>query len=265
MTIEFMGLFLMLTTLFVFGAIIGSFLNVVILRHNTGKSLAGRSGCMVCSAQLSGTELVPIISYVCQMGKCTTCKSAISKQYILVELATATLFALTGWFAFVAHDLSYFVTGLLLIAMAIIVILTTYDFKHTILPDKYTYSFAIIAALAVFIMQPDIYQFGWQLVGGLTTALPIFALWFFSRGRAMGFGDVKLSVGIGIFLGVYLGISAVWYAFIIGALYGVTLMALRKAGAKSEVAFGPFLILGFLIVFFTQVGFMEVVNSIMFI
>jgi len=260
MTIEFMGLFL----LAIFGAIIGSFLNVVILRHNTGKSLAGRSGCMVCCAQLSGTELVPIISYVCQLGKCTSCKSKISKQYILVELATSILFILVGWFAFIAHDLSYFVVGLLLIAMSVIVILATYDFKHTILPDIYTYSFAIIAAISVFIMQPNIYQFGWQLVGGLTTALPIFALWFFSKGRAMGFGDVKLSAGIGIFLGVYLGISAVWYAFIIGAIYGVLLMVLKKAGAKSEIPFGPFLILGFLIVFFTQIGFMEVVNSLMF-
>jgi len=236
----------------------------VILRHNTGKSLAGRSGCMVCQAQLSGTELVPIISYVCQFGKCTSCKSKISKQYILVELATAILFTLVGWFAFIAHDLSYFVTVLLLIAMALIVILATYDFKHTILPDKYTYAFAIIAAIAVFIMQPNLYQFGWQLIGGLITALPIFALWFFSKGRAMGFGDVKLSVGIGIFLGVYLGITAIWYGFIIGALYGVSLMLLGKAGAKSEVAFGPFLILGFLIAFFTQIGFMEVVNSLMF-
>ncbi len=257
MGIEFMVLFL----LFIFGAIVGSFLNVVILRHNTGKSLAGRSGCMVCQAQLSGTELVPIISYVCQMGKCTSCKSKISRQYILVELATATLFSLVGWFAFV-HSLGYFVTALLLLAMAILVILTTYDFKHTILPDKYTYSFAVIAALAVFIMQPTAYQFGWQLIGGITTALPIFALWYFSRGRAMGFGDVKLSVGIGIFLGVYLGITAVWYGFIIGALYGVILMLLGRAGAKSEVAFGPFLILGFLIAFFTQVGFMEVVGGI---
>jgi len=255
-----MGLFL----LFIFGAIIGSFLNVVILRHNTGKSLAGRSGCMVCSAQLNGTELVPIISYVCQMGKCTSCKSKISKQYILVELATATLFSLVGWFALV-HSLSYFVIVLLLIAMAILVILTTYDFKHTILPDRYTYAFAIIAAFAVGIMQPYTYQFGWQLIGGITTALPIFALWYFSRGRAMGFGDVKLSVGIGIFLGVYLGITAVWYAFIIGALYGVILMFLGRAGAKSEVAFGPFLILGFLIAFFTQVGFMEVVNSVLYL
>lgn len=246
----------------VFGAVIGSFLNVVILRHNTGRSLLGRSGCMICNAQLSGTELVPIISYVCQLGRCNVCKSKISKQYIYVEISTAILFALVGWFALM-YGLSYSVIILLLIAMALIVILATYDFRHKILPDIYTYAFIVTASLSVFVMQPTAYQFGWQLIGGLITALPIFALWFFSKGRAMGFGDVKLSIGIGIFLGVYLGITAIWYAFIIGALYGIGLMVLGKAGAKSEIAFGPFLILGFLITFFTQVGFLEILNTVL--
>lgn len=258
-----MGLFL-LSVLFALGAIVGSFLNVVILRHNTCKSLTGRSGCAVCGESLEVGQLIPIFSYLSQLGKCVKCKSSISKQYILVELATAILFVLTGIFAFV-NDLNLFVFLLLLLTMTIIVILSTYDFKHTILPDMYVYSFIALATLIVFVVEPNIYILGWQLIGGITTALPIFALWFFSKGRAMGFGDVKLSVGIGIFLGIYMGISAVWYAFMIGAVYGLVLMGLKRAGAKSEVAFGPFLILGFLLTLFTNVGFMEFVNVIMFI
>ncbi len=255
-----MGLFL-LSMIFILGAIVGSFLNVVILRHNTGKSLSGRSGCMVCGGVLSALELVPIFSFLFQNGNCTKCNSKISLQYILVELGTAVLFVLTSIFAY-THSVSLVGLIVLLLAMSTLVVLATYDFKHTILPDKYTYSF--IALATIFAMMPDktIIDLGWQLFAGLTTALPIFALWFFSKGKAMGFGDVKLSVGMGIFLGVYMGISAVWYAFVIGAVYGLVLMALKKAGAKSEVPFGPFLILGFLIALFMGIGFMEVVNSI---
>ncbi len=263
------GLFLMVL-LFIFGAIIGSFLNVVILRHNTGKSLAGRSGCSVCTEPLKVLELIPIFSFVFQRGKCTKCKSSVSWQYLLVELMTAILFVLVGIFVYVNFGLfnillSTIALIVLLLSIAVLVILTTYDFRHTILPDKYTYSLIVLGSIFAFITSATLVDFGWQLLGGITTALPIFALWFFSRGRAMGFGDVKLSIGIGIFLGVYMGISAIWYAFMIGAVYGLVLVALRKAGAKSEVAFGPFLILGFLITLFTQVGFMELVNGIMFI
>ncbi len=259
MTIS-IGLFLLLL-LFVFGAIVGSFLNVVILRHNTGKSLSGRSGCAVCGDGLGVMELIPVISYIVQGGKCKKCKSRISKQYVLVEFATGTLFALVGTFSY-AHQLTYLVTILMFLAMSILVILATYDIKHTILPDKYVYSFITLSIIIVFLMQPNMYILGWQLIGGITTALPIFALWFFSRGRAMGFGDVKLSVGLGIFLGIYMGISAIWYAFMLGAVYGSVLLFLKRAHGKSEIAFGPFLIFGFLIALFTNVGFIEFVNGI---
>ena len=254
------GLFL-LSLLFVFGAIVGSFLNVVILRHNTGKSLSGRSGCAVCGEGLGVMELIPVVSYLIQGGKCKKCNSRISKQYVLVEFATGILFVLAGIFSY-THQLTYLVTILLLLSISILVILATYDIKHTILPDKYVYLFIVLSIIIVFLMQPNAYILGWQLIGGVTTALPIFSLWFFSKGRAMGFGDVKLSVGLGIFLGIYMGVSAIWYAFMLGAVYGSVLLLLGRAHGKSEIAFGPFLILGFLITLFTNIGFIEFVNGI---
>ncbi len=261
MSVEVMGLIL----LGLFGLIVGSFLNVVILRHNTGKSLGGRSMCMSCSKELSVKELIPVVSYILQAGKCLKCKSKISKQYIVVEIATSILFVLSGISFLYGDNINYISFLLILTAMSLLVILAAYDFKHMILPDIYVYLFVSVAVLHAWVTYLNAFQFGWQLMGGIISALPAYALWFFSRGSAMGFGDVKLSLGMGIFLGVYLGISAIWYAFVLGAIYGIFLMAFGKAEYKSRIAFGPFLVLGFLITFFTQVGFIEIVNMILFL
>ncbi len=250
----------MIGTIFLFGAIVGSFLNVVILRHNTGKSLAGRSGCMSCQEPLLWWQLVPILSFVLLKGRCVSCKSKISWQYPIVELLTAILFVLT----YISSN-NWLELTIMLPTMIVLVVLATYDYKHTILPDLYSYTFTALAVMWSITVSANIVEYGWHMLGGVTTALPIFAMWYFSRGRAMGFGDVKLSVGIGIFLGVYMGVSALWYAFVLGAIYGLVLMALRKAGAKSEVPFGPFLILGFLLALLTKVGFIELISAIIFI
>ncbi|MFA6602049.1 MAG: prepilin peptidase, partial [Candidatus Paceibacterota bacterium] len=83
-----------LVLFFIFGTIIGSFLNVVALRFNTGATLGGRSKCMSCGHQLTWKELIPVLSFLWQGGLCRNCRSRISRQYVLVELSTGLLFAL---------------------------------------------------------------------------------------------------------------------------------------------------------------------------
>ena len=232
---------------FVLGLIIGSFLNVVILRYNTGRTLSGRSGCLTCGKKLNWSELLPVVSFIWQRGRCRGCRSKISWQYPLVELLTGLLFALIYWH--LAGQWPEIIFYWLIASLLIII--TVYDFKHQIIPDKFVFIFILLALLKL------------NIVGGLATALPLFFLWAASRGRWLGFGDVKLALGIGLLLDWQFGLSALALAFWLGAFVGLFLIAWGKTQLwrrwksytmKSEVPFAPFLILGFWLVFFLSIN-----------
>lgn len=241
--------------IFVLGLLVGSFLNVVILRLNTGRSIAsGRSACARCNRVLTWYELVPVFSFLALRGKCRTCRLPISFQYPIVELITAVLFIIFyirmplassfssySWLAFL---FSIVVAGLLLVA-------AVYDARHKILPDIIIYPFLLLSLIAISVKATLFPAFseGRAIFDGVLVGLPFFLLWAFSRGRLMGFGDVKLTLGIGWLLGLSAGFSAIILAFWIGAVFGLLLIALsHNHSMKSQVPFGPFLILGTLIV-----------------
>lgn len=264
----------MLTTIifyifvFIFGTIVGSFLNVLVLRYNTGVSASsGRSFCFSCGKKLGPLELVPIFSFLFQGGKCTSCESKISWQYPIVEAITGLLFVgvvikYLGVIGLV-YDTWYVIISL--IVMAVLVSITVYDFKHKIIPDGLTVTFGILALLKILadylLMTNTVGEIKLHviafLIAGPALALPLFLIWLFSKGRWMGLGDPKLVLCIGWFLGPVYGLSAVILAFWSGAIYGLTLMGLSKFSwhglkidGKTEVPFAPFLVLGFLLVFF---------------
>jgi len=241
----------------ILGLIVGSFLNVVILRYNTGASLGGRSGCFSCGHGLAWYELVPVMSYLVLKGKCKHCKCKISKQYPIVELLTSFLFVLSAW-KFYPDFISMIFYAILLSFLVVIIV---YDLKHKIIPDNPTYSFIILAILSPVILgfyrfSPEVigWKILWNLLGGIVIFLFFFSLWYFSDGRWMGFGDAKLGFGIGALLGLLGAVNAVVLAFWIGALVGLTLIALSKMNKirafrhrfsiKSEIPFAPFLVLG---------------------
>jgi leader peptidase (prepilin peptidase)/N-methyltransferase len=246
-----------------FGLIIGSFLNVVILRHGA-RTVGGRSGCLSCGAPLLWYDMVPVFSWLALAGRCRACGSRISAQYPLVEASTAVLFALVG-----LSGLSIPLKVIALIIMALLVLITAYDIRHTIIPDEWAYGFAALAFISsspFALTQGGASGILMLLIAGPLCALPLFALWLVSGGRWMGLGDAKLSLGIGWLLGLASGISAIFLAFVIGAVISVCVLLpmqyLRQrfglgGGAgritrlsgrgtgftmKSEVPFGPFLI-----------------------
>jgi len=252
-----------------FGLIIGSFLNVVIIRSNTGRSLAGRSGCLQCGAPLRPFMLVPVISWLFQRGKCISCEGRISAQYPLVELATAVLFFGVGMAGM------YFVpTILALIFMSLLVCIIAYDIRHTIIPDQWVYAAASLA-LSIRLWETLQSQFPlsdsiFALLAGPMVAAPLFSLWFMTRGRGIGLGDAKLALAVGWFLGLGYGFLAIMLAFVIGAAVSVFVLLpmpfymrtlvqcgllrrpINKAFTmKSEVPFGPFLAAGLLLVWFS--------------
>jgi leader peptidase (prepilin peptidase)/N-methyltransferase len=207
---------------FIFGLIIGSFLNVVILRMNTGRSIAnGRSKCPRCNTTLSWYHLVPVVSFLGLRGKCANCKSRISFQYPLVELITAIVF--TFIYTAVIANHGFTLVALLVFIFSItvaslLIVIFVYDIKHTIIPDMIVYLFIISSLISIVwsIFTVAGFQPGMALVDGVLVALPFFLLWAFSKGRAMGFGDVKLALGIGWLLGLAAGFSVVFFGFLIG-------------------------------------------------
>lgn len=244
---------------FLFGLIVGSFLNVVIYRFNTGASLQGRSMCFSCGKTLRWYELVPVFSFLIQKGRCRKCHAKISWQYPLVELLTGVLY--TAVFFFAAYDWVYF--SYLLLQITLLVIIGVYDIKHKIIPDVFSYAFAIFA-LGYVLYEYFIGGFSGNIIYALAAGpvyfLPFAAMWYFSKGTWMGFGDAKLALGIGWFLGLAPAYISMMLSFWIGAIVGLVLIGYGKLARlkddgmkvtmKSEIPFGPFLILGLLITLF---------------
>lgn len=245
---------------------------MVTVRYGTGRSVVtGRSMCFSCGKTLHWYELVPVVSFLLQRGRCRKCKSRVSLQYPAVELLTGVLFAMV-WLAVPEVRTSTLELGYYLIIMGLLVAITVYDLKHQIIPDAFAYTFAALAlvhfalqagSFGAMIEKPELYT----LLAGPFLAFPFAALWVVSKGRWIGLGDAKLALGVGWFLGLPFGGSAIILSFWIGAAVSLVLMAVSRAHARwtgrarlslqSEVPFGPFMILGTLIVLWSDLNLFD--------
>ena len=251
--------FINLGIIFILGMIFGSFLNVVIYRLNTGFSIiSGRSRCFSCNKALSWYELIPLVSFFLQKGRCRSCQANISFQYPAVELVTGTLFVFSAYvtsFSFFAMNVeSTLLFKIYAIVSSLFVVLFVYDLKHKVLPSIILYTFVTVS----FLYTLTLFSLGERSVldifTGLILALPIFLLWLVSKGKWIGFADGTLFLGVGFLLGFTLGINAFLFAFWGGALVAIVLTYLLPAryGFKSEIPFGPFIILSTLFFLYTQ-------------
>ncbi len=221
---------------FIFGLIIGSFLNAVIFRlHNHESFLFERSHCMHCKHELSGLDLVPLFSFLALKGRCRYCHKKISWQYPLIELLTAIVFVLLALnYQNSIFDI-HFVYSLVISSFLIVV--AVYDFKHMEILDKVIYPALGIAT---------IYNLAYgHLVQGLIGAAIVTgffaAQYFVSKGRWIGFGDVKFGLLLGSLFGVKMSIIMLVIAYFLGAVVGVSLLASGKKKLSSELPFGVFL------------------------
>lgn len=251
----------------ILGIIIGSFLNVVILRYNTGRGINGRSGCLSCGKSLTWSELIPVVSFFIQKRRCAGCQSKISWQYPLVELATSIMFVAIFFrqlHLFFENPTNFFISFVFFsVIWSLLIVIFVYDLRHKIIPNALVYVFAILSLVYTLINIPISDWFSMPYIldifAGIIFFIPFFLLWFFSRGRWIGLGDGKLSLGIGWLLGFVSGLSAIFVSFWIGAIVSVTFLLiskLNKSGGnitmKTEVPFAPFLIIGTLIGFFAS-------------
>lgn len=246
--------FLIYLLVFIFGLIIGSFLNSVIYRLSISQDfLFGRSYCPECKTSLKWYDLIPVISFFLLKGRCRYCKKPISIQYILVELATAISFVLIVFqnINLLLYNPSFFIllkTCFLFIVFSFLIIIFTYDFKHCIIPDKVIFPLILITGFFKLCVQDEALSAIYSAFGA---ALFFLLIVLVSQGKWMGMGDVKLAFFMGLFLGFPKILIALFSAFFIGAIVGVILIVLGKKTFKSEIPFGPFLVLGtFLALFF---------------
>ncbi len=254
------------------GTIIGSFLNVVIYRFNTGMTIVkGRSICMTCNRNLRWYELIPVFSFLIQSGKCRRCASSISHQYPLVELVTGIIFALIAYkflpILYFSNAMFLFFIVLYMFIFSLLIVISVYDLRHKIIPDRLVAVFIIVSFLSIFINSSP---FGslfavpnyTALIAGPVLALPFALLWLFSKGRLMGLGDGKLVLGIGWLLGLSSGIAMVILSFWIGTVISLIVMFLskNKMSMKSEIPFAPFLIASALVVFLFELDIFSLIN-----
>ena len=222
------------------GALVGSFVNVVVHRLPRGEALAvPGSHCPACSQPVSPRDNVPILSWLALRGHCRHCGVAISARYPLIELATAV--------TFVAVALTRGLDAGLLLELpfaAALVTITAIDLEHRIIPNRILLPMAVYGAVLSVLVRPEQLP---ELAIAAAGAFGFFLVAALAYPAGMGMGDVKLAGVMGLYLGVSV-VPALFVVFVSGTVVGLVIMAREGAGARKKgVPFGPFLALGGLV------------------
>ncbi|HPV70747.1 MAG TPA: prepilin peptidase [Candidatus Magasanikbacteria bacterium] len=234
---------------FILGLIIGSFLNVVAWRLPKGEQFwRGHSHCPHCQKKLTWLELIPVFSFLWQGGRCRGCQKNISFRYVVMELATGGLFAGTYYFL-ASQNLVYFWPTLIfyLIIVSVLEIIFLIDWQDRIILDILIWPFVVLSILFWLFT-----GMGWlnHLLAGLGCAAFFGMQFLSSKGRWIGSGDIGLGFLLGIFLGHPLILIALYFSYVVGAISGLLLVAIRKKNWFSELPFAIFLIPGALFALF---------------
>ncbi|MDG1950878.1 MAG: prepilin peptidase [bacterium] len=233
--------------LFLFGLFVGSFLNVVVFRtHEDDTFIKGRSKCQSCEIPLNAQDLVPVLSYLALRGRCRRCKSVIPWHYPAIEVVTGLLFALLylsfEWGLVPNMGLEgVFLLLRNLLFTSFLIILFVYDLRYMLILDRFTVPAMIIALLlnlGLGLISPVSMILGAIILGGF-----FWAQFAYSKGEWVGGGDIRLGVVMGLMLGVWHGLAALFLAYILGASIGVFLLVTKRADHKTQLPFGVFLTL----------------------
>lgn len=274
--------------LFIFGLAIGSFINVVASRYDPDRalfalrSIGGRSRCPSCGKTLRWYDLVPLLSFLFLRGRCRHCEDKISLQYPVVELFTGLAFLSPLYFYHYYHIANLAAVGASLLwfyalsliwvlALASFILLALIDLRLYIIPNGLNFFIALLGVAKIIILYAanklDVsfasFSGAYAMLFGLQSPLwlnyifaALFGAAFFgtiiyvTKGKGMGMGDMKLAAALGLLFGWPDIALIIVIAFLSGSAYGIALMALKRAGLKDAVPFGPFIVLGAIITMF---------------
>jgi prepilin signal peptidase PulO-like enzyme (type II secretory pathway) len=263
---------------FIIGICWGSFANVLIDRGQKEKSILGRSKCDYCHYKLRWFDNIPILSFLILRGKCRKCENKLSWQYPIIEFLTGLVFIVT-WFIlqknsfvlannFEMQDLlvSIYFLGVVYLLWVILV----WDFKYMIIPD-----FLIIIGLGLTFFY-KIYQMILQgnysdifnnplaesLLGGIVLSGFFGLLYWYSKGKWIGGGDVKLGFWLGMLVSLKMVYFLILISYTLGAVIAIFLLLFFKKKMKSEIPFGPFLIIATWVIIFYQDYILKIWNNL---
>lgn len=242
---------------FLLGLLLGSFYNVVGLRVPKGESIvAPRSHCPSCKRTLTAFELIPVVSYVLQRGKCRACSARISFVYPFVELSTAILFTLAPLFVGWSAEI---VVSWTLISLFAIVFVS--DVHYMIIPNRVLSFFAPLLLIERITLAP-LTPWWDSLLGSFVGFMMLFLIALVSKG-GMGGGDIKLFAVIGLALGVKLTVLAFFLSTFVGTMFGLIGMAIGRVKRGEPMPFGPAIVVGTLIAYFFGEAMIEMYVKVM--
>lgn len=247
-------MFIIILFLILFGLAIGSFLHVLIYRTVHDESyVTGRSKCPHCKKLIHWYDNIPIVSFFLLRGKCRNCKKPISWDYPAIEMMTAGLFVWWYLIGFTFFRLSTQPFSLLqpafwlFVGICLISIFFA-DLLYGIIPDSIVIVLTGLGLLyrvmlyLFHVMRPV--DFWLTLAGATASSLVFLGLWIVTKKRGMGVGDIKFVFPLGLILGWPNMLVGLFLSFVIGAVVGVALIALKKKKFRQTVPFGPFLVVG---------------------
>lgn len=240
--------------LFAIGAVVGSFLNVVLYRSIIGQDwVSGRSRCDSCKKQIKWFDNIPLLSYIVLGGKCRSCKDAIALSHPVIEFLTGILFVWWYWggslfFQLTQTPFSAVQPLFWLLVGVLLLMIFMADLLYLLIPD---------VAVALLLLMTVLYRVGLTITGimepmdlfkavmGMVLAVSFFGgLWLLTKGRGMGLGDVKLVGPLALLLGWPNILVGLFTAFVAGALVGMVMIMLGKRKMGQVLPFGPFLVAG---------------------
>ena len=250
---------------FLFGACVGSFMDVARVRASWKKVVQGRSKCRSCKKELCWYELLPIVSYVVLWGRCYACKKSIPIYHLIAEVVMGLLFVISFLYAFMGGAMYGAAVGLLSAIFLVPIVLQ--DIETMEVPEHLSLVFAYVA-LVVGLVTGGV----GAILGGIVFALPFFLLWLLSSGKAMGLGDAKVAVSLGFLLPSLIGVVSVFmFSFWIG-LVAVLVYAACQFVTKGKVSLRrkmriplvPCMAVAYFFVLFTGVSFLDVVYTVQY-